>query len=87
MTASAGLLDDARFAINNIRKQLRTLSFEEVDNSKKPKAIKDAADALTKVPELIKALQAAEKSLNAEILDSSRMRGQGEKKVFEDNLD
>lgn len=87
VTASAGLLDDARFAINNIRKQLRTLSFEEVDPSKMPKAIKDAADALTKVPELIKALQAAEKSLNAEILDSSRMRGQGEKKVFEDNLD
>ena len=49
VTASAGLLDDARFAINNIRKQLRTLSFdEEVDPSKMPKAIKDAADALTK---------------------------------------
>lgn len=87
VTASAGLLEDARLAIGKIREQLRALSFEEVEPAKMPKALKDAADALTRVPDLMEALQKAEKALSSDILETTRMRGQGEKKVFEDNED
>lgn len=87
MTTSAALLEDARAAVEKIRLQLRDLSFSEVEPAKMPKAIKDASDALTRVPDLIEALQKAEKSLNMEILENARMRGAGEKKIFEDNLE
>ena len=87
MTTSAALLEDARAAVEKIRLQLRDLSFSEVAPAKMPKAIKDASDALTRVPDLIEALQKAEKSLNMEILENARMRGAGEKKIFEDNLE
>lgn len=86
VTSSAGLLEDARFSIAKIREQLRKMSFEEVDPAKLPKALKDAADTLTRIPDLIEALQKAEKALNSEILENSRMRGQGNKTIFEDGF-
>ena len=57
-----------------------------MEPEKVPKAIKDASSALAEVPKVIKSLMEAEKAMNSEILESSRMRGQGEKTIFEDNL-
>lgn len=87
VTTAAGLLEDARLSIEKIRKQLRDMSFEEVDPAKLPKALKDASDTLTRIPDLIEALQKAERALNSEILENSRMRGQGSKTIFEEGFD
>lgn len=86
VTTAAGLLEDARYSIEKIRKELRSMSFEEVEPAKLPKALKDASDTLTKIPALMEALQTAERTLNSEILENSRMRGQGNKTIFEDGF-
>lgn len=83
-TTSAGLLQDARASVEKIREELRNLSFEAVDPAKLPKALKDAADTLTRIPDLMESLQKAERTLNSDILENSRMRGQGSKTIYED---
>lgn len=83
-TTSAGLLQDARSSVEKIREELRKLSFDEVEPAKLPKALKDAADTLTRIPDLMESLQKAERTLNSDILENSRMRGQGSKTIYED---
>lgn len=87
VTPSSALLTDARAAIDKIRQQLRDISFEGIEPAKIPKAIKDTSDALTRIPELIEAYQKAEKTLNSEIQEKSRIRGGTEKKIFDEGLD
>lgn len=86
VSAAAALIEDARYTIEKIRAGLRAINFEDIEPEKVPKAIKDASSALAEVPKVIKSLMEAEKAMNSEILENSRMRGQGEKTVFEDNL-
>lgn len=85
-TVSSDLLNDAKSSVLNIRKALKAVSFDSIEPSKLPKAIKDAASALSEVPALIKSLQEIEKSMNSEITENSRMRGGAQKTVFEDGL-
>lgn len=87
VTVSAGLLEDARVSIDRIRTQLRQMSFADIESAKLPKALRDATDTLTRIPDLIEAFQKAERALNSEILENSKMRGQGNKTIFEDGFD
>lgn len=87
VTVSSGLLEDARFGVLKIREALRTISFDNVDEEKVPRAIKDAVSALKEIPDLIKSIQEAEKAMNSEINENTRMRGQGQKTIFEEGLD
>lgn len=81
--ASALLLEDARYMVDKYRKKLRNLDFEELE----VKDLKDMGALIKGIPDLVKALDEAEKALAAEMRNSGRMRGQGEKTIMEDSLD
>ena len=86
VSAAAALIEDARHTIERIRVGLRSISFEDMEPEKVPKAIKDASSALAEVPKVIKSLMEGEKAMNSLFLESSRMRGEGEISIFEDYL-
>lgn len=79
------LLEDIRFMIDQYRKKLRTMAsegFEELS----VKELKDINALIKALPSLIKDLDETEKALASEMRSSSKMRGQGEKTIFEDDL-
>jgi hypothetical protein len=84
---SALLLEDARFAVNKLRKQLRSIDFDERDDKGKPIYALNALTATIKqILPLAKELEEAQRILNSELTQNSKMRGQGEKTIFEDDL-
>lgn len=79
---SALLLEDTRFMVDKYRKRLKAQEFDELEI----KDLKEAGALIKQIPSLVRDLNEAEKALNSEIRDSGRMRGQGEKTIFEDDL-
>ena len=79
---SALLLEDARFMVDKYRKRLKAQEFDELEI----KDLKEAGALIKQIPSLVRDLNEAEKALNSEMRDSGRMRGQGEKTIFEDDL-
>lgn len=85
---SALLLEDTRIAIDKLRKLLRTLDLNEVDEKGKPKYTLNTFTATVKqVPELVKSLREAEDALTQEIRETGRIKGQKQKALMEDSLD
>lgn len=85
--ASALLLEDTRFAIDKLRKLLREIDLKETDDKGKPIYTLNTITATIKqIPSLVKDLDEAEKTLASEMRNAGRMRGQGEKTIFEDDL-
>ena len=84
---SALLLEDTRFAVDQLRKLLREIDLTEVDDKGKPIYTLNTITATIKqIPSLVKDLDEAEKALNSELKTSGRMRGSGEKTLFEDGI-
>ena len=84
---AALLLEDTRFAVDKLRKLLREINLTQVDDKGKPVYTLNTITATIKqIPALVKELDEAEKTLNSEMRDGGRMRGQGEKTIFEDDL-
>ena len=84
---SALLLEDTRFAVDKLRKLLREIDLTEVDDKGKPIYTLNTITATIKqIPSLVKDLDEAEKALNSELKTSGRMRGSGEKTLFEDGI-
>ena len=79
---SALLLEDTRFMVDKYRKRLKAQEFDELEI----KDLKEAGALIKQIPSLVKDLNEAEKALNSEMRESGRMRGQGEKTIFEDDL-
>lgn len=79
---SALLLEDTRFMVNKYRKRLRSQEFDELE----VRELKEVGALIKQIPSLVKDLDEAEKALNSEMRNSSKMRGQGEKTIFEDGL-
>ena len=79
---SALLLEDTRFMVDKYRKRLKAQEFDELEI----KDLKEAGALIKQIPSLVKDLNEAEKALNSEMKESGRMRGQGEKTIFEDDL-
>lgn len=79
---SALLLEDTRFMVDKYRKRLKAQEFDELEI----KDLKEAGALIKQIPSLVRDLNEAEKALNSEVRDSGRMRGQGEKTIFEDDL-
>lgn len=79
---SALLLEDTRFMVDKYRKRLRAQEFDELAI----KDLKEAGALIKQIPSMVKDLDEAEKALNAELKNSGKMRGQGEKTIFEDGL-
>lgn len=84
---SSLLLEDTRVAVDKLRKLLRDIDLKKVDGKGKPIYTLNTITATIKqVPELVKALDEAERSLASEMRDSGKMRGSGEKTIFEDGF-
>lgn len=79
---SALLLEDTRFMVDKYRKRLKEQEFDELEI----KDLKEVGALIKQIPLLVKDLNEAEKALNSEMGESGRMRGSGEKTIFEDNL-
>ena len=84
---SALLLEDTRYAVDKLRKLLRDINLEEKDDKGKPIYTLNTITATIKqIPLLIKDLDEAERTLSSELQQKGKMRGQGEKTIFEDGL-
>lgn len=85
---AALLLEDTRYAVDKLRKLLRDIDLNQLDDKGKPIYTLNSITATIKqVPSLAKDLDEAEKTLASEMRSVGKMRGQGEKTIFEDNLD
>lgn len=85
---AALLLEDTRYAVDKLRKLLRDINLNQLDDKGKPVYTLNSITATIKqVPSLAKDLDEAEKALASEMRSEGKMRGQGEKTIFEDNLD
>lgn len=86
-STSALLLDTTRSLVDKLMKQMETLDLDERDEKGKPVfPLNLVTSTIDKVPALIMKLNDAEKIIASETRDDSKMRGQGEKSIFEDNL-
>lgn len=84
---SALLLEDTRFAIDKLRQLLRDIDLTKEDDKGKPVYTLNTVTATIKqIPELVKGLDEAEKTLRSEVANLGRMRGQGEKTLMEDGF-
>jgi hypothetical protein len=85
---AALLLEDTRYAVDKLRKLLRDINLNQLDDKGKPVYTLNSITATIKqVPSLAKDLDEAEKALASEMRSEGKMRGQGEKTIFEDSLD
>lgn len=86
-TTSSLLIEDTRQAIGKIRKFLRDVDLAAEDDKGKPKyTIQSITSATAQLPKLAKDLAEAQKDIDKEIAENTRMRGQKVKKVMEDGL-
>lgn len=87
-TPSAMLMEDLWASIGKLRATLRSMDLTEKDAGGKPvyKA-GDFASTLERLLKLVPALKEAERQMNSDMAEAGRMRGGGEKTVFEDDLD
>lgn len=87
-TTSALILEDTRYAANNLRKSLRNIDLEATDEKGKPiYTVASIISAIKQVPALVKELAEAERSIAKEMTESGRVRGQRNKSILEDGLD
>ena len=85
---SALLLETTRGLVDKLMKQMKTLDLDERDDKQKPIFPLNLVTAtIDKVPALVIKLDEAERTIAAELKGGSKMRGQGEKSIFEDRLD
>lgn len=84
---AALLLKDTRFAVDKLRKLLREIDLNQTDDKGKPVYTLNTITATIKqIPSLVKDLDEAEKTLASEMKNTGKMRGQGEKTIFEDGF-
>lgn len=87
VTTSLLLLQDTRTAIDKVREFLRNIDLDERNNNGMPVySVSTVTTTIAKIPQLIKDLNDAEKTVAKEIEEAGRTRGSVEKKVFEDGF-
>lgn len=87
-TSSVLLLETTRLLVDKLMKQMKNLNLDERDDNNKPIfALNTITATIEKVPGLVVKLDEAEKAIAAELKSDGKMRGQGEKSIFEDNLE
>lgn len=87
ITTSSLLLQDTRAMIENLRKELPTLSIKERDD--KGKLVYNIAQIMSaakQVPALAKEIAEAERSVLKEIEDLTEMRGAKQKSILDDGF-
>lgn len=87
-TTAALLLADTRVAVDKLRKMLRDIDLNAVDDKGKPiYTLNSITSTIKQVPALAKDLDEAERALAKETAKEGKMRGSGEKTLMEDTLD
>lgn len=89
LTTSTLLLEDTRAAVDKVRKFLRDVDLNAVDEKtgKPLYSINSVTSALKQIPQLAKDLQETEKIVTKEIEEAGRARGGNErKKAYEDGV-
>ena len=88
-TTSALILEDTRYAADNLRKSLRKIDLEERDDKGKPiYTVSNILSAIKQVPALVKELAEAERAIAKEMAENNgRVRGSRSKTLFEDGFD
>lgn len=82
------LLEDTRMAVDKLRTLLRTIDLTKTDKNDKPVyTLNNITATIKQVPALVKELNEAEKALSTDDAVKGKMRGQGEKTIFEDGFD
>ena len=85
---AALLLDATRQLVDKLIAYMKDLELDEKDDKGKPIfALNTVTATIEKVPGLVLKLDEAEKAIASELKSSGKMRGQGEKTIFEDSLD
>ena len=81
------LLEDTRVAIDKVRKFLKEIDLNAMDNNGKPLyTINTVVSAIKQIPILIKELDEAERTLSKDLKVSTKMRGNSEKSLMEDGF-
>ena len=84
-SSSVLLLEDTRVAVDKFRNMLNEIDFKEVDDKGKPiYPMNTVLATIKQVPDLVKALDEAERSIAAEIAQNDKVRGAQTKSVYED---
>lgn len=82
---SALLLEDTRFAVDKLRKLLREIDLNQLDDKGKPIYTLNTITATIKqVPALVRDLDEAERSIAKEIAQNDKVRGAQTKSIYED---
>lgn len=82
-TASSELLEDTRLVIENMRKALKSIDFDELEAKDIPNAVKTVASVVGMMPKLVKDLSDAEKAVTKELEEQNSARGNQELTVME----
>ncbi len=86
--ASALLLEGVSTAINKQMEYLKAFDLDKTDASGKPVyTLSTLTTALDKLLSLIPKMREIERNMNSDMAEAGRMRGGGEKTVFEDDLE
>jgi hypothetical protein len=86
-TSAALLLEDTRIAVDKLRKLLTSIDLEERNEDGKPVyTINSITATIKQIPQLIQELDNAEKALAKDEAAESKMRGAGEKSLFDDGV-
>ena len=82
---AALLLEDTRVAIDKLRKLLKEIDLNAVDDKGKPiYTLNTVTATIRQIPSLVKELDEAERALAKEIATSDKVRGTREKSMYED---
>ena len=82
---SALVLEDLRYMAEKLRKEARSVEFSEIDDeAKKIQAMNSLTGVIKQMASLVVTIDAAEKTLTKELMQSDKVRGSQEKSTYED---
>ena len=86
ITSSYLLLQDTKEVIENMRKVLKSIDWEGLEEKDKVNAVKEVASITSMIPKIVKDLTEAEKAVTKEIEEQGRARGGQSKTLMEDGI-
>lgn len=85
-SSSTELLSDTRLQIDNIRKVLKSIDYENMEEKDKVNAVKSLTTIVGMIPKLIKELSDAETAVVKEIEEKAKARGSSEMSLFDSGI-
>lgn len=86
-TPSSILLADTHMVVDKVRKVLKSIDFDVLEEDKKVAAVKTVASVVAMIPKLVKDLSDAEKAVQKEVAETGKARGAQELTIFDNDTD